>query len=343
MPAKTGVLLINLGTPDAPRPKEVRRYLRQFLSDPRVIDINPLGRWLLLNLIILPFRPRQSAEAYSKIWTERGSPLLSHTEDLGAGVARVLGDSYSVAIGMRYGKPSIASALESLLAQDIGTLAVLPLFPQYSSAANGSAMEHFFEVLKGRWNLPRLSVREAFCDHARFVEASVSVYEETLAGFDADYVLFSYHGLPERQVQKSESQDGVCDMQGPCPALGPGNRYCYRAQCYRSTQAIALGLGLEPERYGVSFQSRLGRTPWVKPYTDHVLPQLAQKGIKRLAMTSPSFVADCLETLEELGIRAREQWEQLGGEDFRLLPCLNASEPWIEAVAAMIREQVSDV
>lgn len=335
----TGVLLVNLGTPAEPTTPAVRRYLREFLSDPRVIDINPAGRWLLLNLIILPFRPAKSAEAYRVIWTEAGSPLLTHGRALEAGVAEALGDGYVVELAMRYGEPSIPSALERLKQADVGRIVVVPLYPQYSSAATGSTLDRVYGLLGGEWNVPNIVAVGPFYDHPGFIDAFAEVARPVLDELRPDYVLFSYHGVPERQVVKSDPTGEHClKRERCCDAIGFANRYCYRAHCYASTRALSAALGLAPADHGVSFQSRLGRTPWIKPYTDEVLPELAKQGKKRLAVLCPAFVADCLETLEEIGVRAEEQWKGLGGEALRLVPSLNAHPAWVRALAGMVKE-----
>ncbi len=341
-PAKhppTGVLLVNLGTPDSPGTADVRRYLREFLSDPRVIDINPVARSLLLNLVILPVRPAKSGAAYRSIWTPEGSPLLVYSQRLTEKVREALGPEYAVELAMRYGNPSIPAALERLLAAGPDKLVVLPLFPQYSSAATGSAVERVQEVLNQQWNVPPVSTVGAFYDDPGFIEAFTQVARHHLGPFRPDFVLFSYHGLPERHVRKSDVSGRHC-LQSPtcCDAIVPANRYCYRAHCFATTRELVKNLGLTPDNHSVSFQSRLGRTPWVKPYTDLVLPELARAGKKRLAVLSPAFVADCLETLEEIGIRAREQWRSLGGEELLLVPSLNAEPPWVETVARLVRQ-----
>jgi protoporphyrin/coproporphyrin ferrochelatase len=334
-----GVLLINLGTPDSPGVPEVRRYLREFLSDPRVLDLHPLGRFLLLNLVILPFRPSKSARAYQMIWTEAGSPLLVHSQRLTEEVRRSLGSEYVVELAMRYGSPSIPSALARLVQQIPRKIVVLPLFPQYSSAASGSALERVYQVLGPSWNLPPVATVGAFYDDPGFIAAFAGVARRHLDDFRPDFVLFSYHGLPERHVRKSDWSGRHC-LQNPacCDAIVPENRHCYRAHCFATTRALAATLGLAADRHSVSFQSRLGRTPWLHPYTDLVLPELARAGKKRLAVLCPAFVADCLETLEEIGIRAREQWRSLGGEDLLLVPSLNAEPAWVETVTRLVRE-----
>jgi ferrochelatase len=334
----TGLLLLNLGTPDAPDTSAVRRYLREFLSDPRVIDINPVGRFLLLELVILPFRPARSAEAYRKIWTDRGSPLLFHSRDLTERVRERLGPRWHVALAMRYGKPSIAAALDELRQAGVDRIVVLPLFPQYASSSTGSALEAVMGVAGQQWNVPRLSVIEDFYDHAGMIDAFVAQGRPVIEDIRADHVLFSFHGLPERQVQKSDDTGRHCLIADDCCArITTANRNCYRAQSFATARLLAARLGLTSDGYTVCFQSRLGRTPWIQPYTDHVLDQLAAAGKKRLAVFCPAFVADCLETLEEIGIRAREQFQAAGGEDLALVPSLNSTPAWADAVVDLAR------
>jgi ferrochelatase len=338
------VLLLNLGTPDSPSVPDVRRYLREFLRDPRVIDIHPVGRWMLLNLVILPFRPARSARAYQAIWGQgrAGSPLLFHSRGLTEGVRAALGPGYVVELGMRYGEPSIPSALARLRASDPTRIVVAPLFPQYSSAATGSALERVYALLGASWNVPAVDTLPPFYDEPGFIAAFTAVARRHLDAFRPDFVLFSYHGLPERQVRKSDPTGRHClAVAGCCDALVPANHYCYRAHCFATTRALAAGLGLRAEGHSVSFQSRLGRTPWIHPYTDLVLPELAKAGHKRLAVVCPAFVADCLETVEEIGLRADAQWRALGGEALRLVPSLNAEPAWIDAVANMVRATVA--
>lgn len=332
-----GVLLLNLGTPDDPSVPAVRRYLREFLSDPRVIDLPGLPRWLLLNAFILPFRPRQSAAAYQKIWMKEGSPLLIYSEALKNEVQNLLGSNYSVALGMRYGNPSVESAIEQLKKQRCEYIIVLPLFPQYSSAATGSALEKTMEVIRTHWNIPKIILCNDFYNHPGFIEAQATLIQEYLNNYKLDHVVFSYHGLPERHITKSECSSEICTRKEACPSVENKNRYCYRAQCFETTKLLAKVLNLTDERYSISFQSRLGRTPWIKPYTDLLLPELVERGIKDIAIACPSFVADCLETLEEIGLRAREQWHALGGERLKLIPCLNAHPKWVKVVADMVR------
>ena len=339
---QVGVLLVNLGTPDSTSVGDVRRYLREFLSDPRVVDINPVGRWLLLNLIILPFRPAKSAEAYKSIWTEDGSPLLVIEKELTEKLQKSLGPSHHVELAMRYGNPSVASGLERLMALQPRKIVVVPLFPQYSSAAFGSAVEKVLEEVKGNWNLPALEILPPFYEDPAFIEAFAAVGREALDDFDADHILFSYHGVPERQVQKSDPTGRHCLQRADCCAqMVEANRYCYRAQCFATTRALAEALQLSPGEHTTTFQSRLGRTPWIQPYTDEYLPELAKQGVKRVAVFCPAFVADCLETLEEIGIQADEDFKAVGGEAVKLIPSLNAHPKWVEALAGWIRDPQS--
>ena len=338
-PVKKGLLLVNLGTPDAPQSGPVRRYLREFLQDPRVVDVHPVGRWLLLNLFILPFRPARSAEAYRKVWMPEGSPLLVHSRALAAAVSQQLQGEYEVELAMRYGNPSLPGAVKSLRARGVRDFVLLPLYPQEAASSYSSTLARAYEVFAEAWDVAGVRVVPAFHAHPGFLDAFAEVARPVIAGAQADHVLFSYHGLPERHMRKSDASGQHClASAGCCEALTDVNRHCYRAQCFATTRALAHRLGLSPEGYTVSFQSRLGRTPWIHPYTDVVLPELAKRGVKRLAVMCPAFVADCLETLEEVGLRAREQFLASGGESLTLVPSLNAHPAWVDAVVRLVRE-----
>jgi ferrochelatase len=338
--SRTGVLLVNLGTPDSPSTRDVRRYLRQFLSDPLVIDIPAFPRWLLLNLVILPFRPRKSAAAYAQIWTDAGSPLKIYGEELRDGVAAGLGDGFHVELAMRYAAPSIESAVERVRAAGVDRWIVLPLFPQYSTAATKSATDAVEDAFAKAENTAPVQTIGAFYDDPAFIDAFAAVMRPRLDAFSPDHVLFSYHGLPERQLRTLDSSGAHClERSDCCDAVTSANRHCYRAQCVATTRLLANQLGLAAEAHSLSFQSRLGGTPWIQPYTDFVLPELAERGVKRLAVTCPAFVADCLETLEEIAIRGRDQWLELGGEELTLVPSLNSDPAWLDAVVSMVRKQ----
>jgi len=327
------ILLMNIGTPQQADAFSVYRYLKEFLSDARVVDLPWIVRWPLVNLLILPFRYKKSTAAYQQIWQDSGSPLLIHSQGLQQALSSVLGPEYQVEIAMRYGQPSIEEALKKF--KTLTSLTVLPLFPQYSSAATGSAIAALLNILSKQTHLPDLHIYHQFYNHPGFIAAYADIIKQHCADTKPDLILFSYHGLPERHIHTNHCETH-CDQQQTCPARTSHPIDCYRAACYATSQLIATSLQLTPHQYRVSFQSRLGRTPWIKPYTDLVLPELIQQGVKHLAIVCPSFVADCLETLEEINIRAREQWSALGGTQFTFIPCLNDSPLWVNAVADMV-------
>lgn len=319
MNKRIGVLLINLGTPSAPNVPAIRKYLKQFLSDPRVIELPGFLRWILVNAFILPFRAKNTAHAYSAIWQESGSPLLSNSIQMQIGLQSLLGGDYVVALGMRYGEPSIDEALQKLYAEDVTQIVVLPLFPQYASAVNGSAMEETFKILARKKVILPCTFISAFWNAPEYIAASAAIIKPYISS--KDFLLMSFHGLPEKQL------------------INPGVS-CYKTHCINSADSIAKTLGLNTTEYAVSFQSRLGRLPWIKPYTEEMLKDLRTRGIENLVVACPSFVADCLETIEEIGIRSREQWLDLGGRSFQLVPCLNAQPVWIDALQALIKRSV---
>lgn len=330
-----GLLLLNLGTPDEPTTPAVRRYLREFLGDPRVIDINPVGRAVLLHAFILPFRPKKSAHAYQTIWDPaRGSPLLYHSQDLAKAVADRLGPTWQVELVMRYGKPSIESGLAALEQAKVDRIVVLPLFPQYATSSTGTAIARVMELAAERWNIPALDFVPAFFDDPAFLTAFEKVAAPVLAESKPDHVLFSFHGLPVRQIEKTDVTGAHCFKTTTCCDT-LANPHCYRAQSFATARSLAQRLGVPAEQYTVCFQSRLGRTPWIEPYTDVEIDRLAKAGKKRLAVLCPAFVADCLETVEEIGMRAREQWKAAGGEELTLVPSLNATPAWVDAVVGM--------
>ncbi len=320
---KNGLLLINLGTPDHPSISSVRRYLREFLSDKRVISLPAPLRYLLLYGFILPFRTKRSTHAYQTIWTPHGSPLLLNGLKMAEKLQHRLASNYKVVLGMRYGNPSLLDALNQL--QDCETLTILPLYPQYSSAATGSSIEKTLEILSSKSIIPNIKVIRDFHNHPGFIKALTTLVEPYIP--QHDYLMFSYHGIPSHQLHPNKDQF-LCDVR----CSDKNAQGCYRTQCLQTTALVAQHLGLNWERYGTAFQSRMGKTPWIKPYTDERLCELAAEGKKRLAIVCPSFVSDCLETLEEIGIRMKKRWLDLGGEELTLIPCLNDSESWLEAI-----------
>lgn len=328
---KTGVLLINLGTPDAPTVPAVRRYLREFLADPFVIDLPWLTRKVLLHAVILPFRTKKTTHAYQQIWTEQGSPFLVNSKKFSAALRLALGDAFIVALGMRYGEPSIQSALIELKSKRCEKIIVLPLFPQYSRATTGSAIVALEKELKKINYNPQRQIFPAFYQETMYIQALTKSISEISTEFKPEHILFSYHGLPERQLTKLGCQLEKCDRKTQCFAD------CYRAQCFQTTSAVAESLQLPSNNFQTVFQSRLGKTPWLQPYTDLELPKLIARGVRRLLIVCPSFVVDCLETLEEINLRLRVQWRQLGGEDFVVVPCLNDNSDWVQGVATKFR------
>ncbi|MBM4281762.1 MAG: ferrochelatase [Deltaproteobacteria bacterium] len=338
-PAKTTVLLCNVGTPDAPTTTAVRRYLREFLSDPRVLDMNALGRFLLLHLVILPFRPAKSAAAYRTVWTAAGSPLLVHTQGLAAAVARALPDA-RVRVAMRYGNPSLRDAVDELGRDGTQRVVIVPLFPQYASATTGSALAEAFALLGRLPVVPSVSVVPPFFGDDGFLDVVADRVRAATAGFAFDHVLFSDHGLPVQQVQKTATGGHACggdDDSGCCARLHAGNASCYRAQCLATTRGLVARLGLAPGGFSTSFQSRLGRARWLAPSTEDTIVALAKAGKKRLVVACPSFVADCLETLEEIAERGRELFVAHGGEDLKMVPCPNDDPRFADLIAGYVR------
>jgi ferrochelatase len=333
MSARIGLLLVNLGTPDAPTPAAVRRYLREFLSDPRVLDIPPLRRFLLLELLILPRRPKVAAAAYKKIWLDGGSPLLVHGRALAAKVQHLVGSDVQVELAMRYGTPSIASALAAFARAGVERVVLLPLFPQYSAASTGSAIARVLTLAAERWDPTYFDVVRPFYSHPAYLEARAEVVAPFLARGLPERVIFSFHGLPERQIRRSDPTGAHCLASNDCCArLDAAASTCYRAQCLASARLLRERLGIPEERVIVAFQSRLGRTPWLRPYTDEILVEEARRGTKNALILSPGFVTDCLETLEELGMRGVEAWREHGGETLTVVPALNASDRFAQAL-----------
>lgn len=327
---KKGLLLINLGTPDSAESRDIKPYLQEFLTDKRVIDLPAMVRYLLVYGLIVPFRSKNTAHAYQSIWTARGSPLMVYTQDLATSTQQCLGDKYQVEFGMRYGAPSIEQALDELKTCD--EITILPLYPQYSSAATGSSIEEVMRILSQREVIPSLHVLRDFYHHPDYIVSQSEVIQNHLN--KECHLLFSYHGIPERHIIKSGCKR-VCSKD--CHSISLKNQACYRAQCFETSRLLAKELKLDAHQYTTAFQSRLGKTPWIKPYTDELLSELIERGTQHLAVACPSFVVDCLETLEEIGMRLKEQWIDLGGKEFILIPCLNTNKSWVEAIAQLVK------
>ncbi|WP_206362838.1 ferrochelatase [Stenotrophobium rhamnosiphilum] len=314
---KAGVLLVNLGTPDAPTAPAIRRYLREFLSDTRVVEI-PRAVWLpVLYGFILPFRPKKLAHAYASVWSERGSPLLAVSKQQAQQLQTLLGADVPVALGMTYGNPSVASALAELKQKGATRIVVLPLYPQYSGTTTASVFDAIARVLARERHIPELRTINDYHAQPAYIEAlaaSVRAYRQTHGA--SEHLLMSFHSIPQRYVNQGDPYD---------------------AQCKKTAALLAEALQLKPEEWSISFQSRLGREPWLQPYTDVVLPQYAAKGIKTLDVICPGFSADCLETLEEVAIRYREDFLAAGGEGFRYIPALNADDAHIRMMQSLVQ------
>jgi len=335
-----GVVLVNLGTPDSPSTPDVRKYLREFLMDKRVIDIPFLRRWALVNLIIAPFRAPRSAKLYQLLWEDRGSPLMFYGEDVVSRLQQSLGDDYLVKLAMRYQSPSIRSVLEELKAAIVNRIIVIPLFPQYASASTGSVIDKVMEVVKGWQIIPQIEFIDQFLEEELFIKAFAERGKTAMQDQDFDHYIFSYHGLPERQILKG-SINGYCQLSDKCCSnYHQKNHWCYRAQCFHTSRLLAGELGIPNDKYTIAFQSRLGKDPWIRPYTDELLKELPKQGIKKVLVFSPSFIADCLETTIEVNREFKGEFEDAGGEHWQLVESLNDHPLWVECLKQMVIRRV---
>ena len=326
---KTGILLVNLGTPDSPSTADVRKYLREFLSDPRVIDISPLGRFALVNFIIAPFRAPKSAKLYKEIWNQNGSPLLYYTQKQKNLLQDKLGPQYQVEFAMRYQSPSIHSVLEKFRTPVFKKIKVIPLFPQYASASTGSVQQKIMEIVSQWQIVPEIEFVNSFHNQAEFISAFAAIGKKHRPE-TYDHILFSFHGLPERQMRKADSFNHCLVNDTCCNTLTEKNAFCYRAQCFDTGRLLAEALQINKEKYTICFQSRLGRDPWIKPYSDEIIKSLAKKGIKKLLVFAPAFTSDCLETIYEIGVEYDELFKKHGGEKVQLVESLNDSAEGIQ-------------
>lgn len=336
-PGKTGVLIVNLGTPDSPSVPDVRKYLREFLMDGRVIDIPVLQRSLLVNGIIAPFRAPKSTKVYKELWTENGSPLKHYGYVVERELQQVLGDAYVVKLAMRYQNPSLEAKLTELQQLGLTEIVVVPFFPQYASATTGSVYEKVMAIVKNWQVIPEIRFVNRFQDHPKFIEGFAQLGRKYRQAYDYDHFIFSYHGVPERQILKGDITGKVCRFGSCCDTYNAMNQHCYRAQCFDTTRRLVKELGIPDGKYTTSFQSRLGRTPWIRPYTDDVIRDLAAKGVKSVLAFSPSFVADCLETTIEVGVEYKELFESLGGQHWQLVESLNDSPIWIDTLVDLVK------
>jgi protoporphyrin/coproporphyrin ferrochelatase len=328
-----GILLVNLGSPNSPSVGDVRRYLREFLMDGRVLDVNWLVRFCVVHFAILPRRPKQSAEAYHTIWTPAGSPLVVTSRHVQAQLQQRM--PVPVELAMRYQNPSIPAAVSSLAKQGVDELLVIALFPHYAMSSFETAVERVKAVAGQLAPQMRVKVQPPYYQDPDYIAALVGSAQDYL-GKGYDHLLFSFHGVPERQLHKSDPTGAHClRSENCCETDSPAQATCYRAQCFKTVAAFVPAAKVPKGKYSVSFQSRLGRDPWLKPYTDYELPRLAAGGVKRLLVMCPAFVSDCLETLEEIGMRGRETFLEAGGKEFTLIPCLNEHPLWLKALENM--------
>jgi ferrochelatase len=330
-----GILLVNLGSPDSTAVGDVRRYLNEFLMDKRVIDTPWLIRRLIVGLILIR-RPKESAHAYESIWTREGSPLVVTSHH----VRSKLQERFKVPVelAMRYQNPSISKAMHKLRDAGVKELLLIPLFPHYAMSSFETAVVRVKEVARHTAPEMKITVQAPYGDNPDYIAALVASAKDHLEG-GYDHLLFSFHGIPERHLRKSDPTKNHClQARDCCQVASEAHQFCYRHQCFRTAQEFVKTARIPEGKWSVSFQSRLGKDPWLKPYTDFELAELPARGVKRLLVMSPAFVADCLETIEELGIRGRETFLQAGGADFTLIPCLNEQPLWISALEKMGRK-----
>jgi len=334
---KTAVILINVGTPDKPTVKAVRRYLTEFLNDRRVIDIPLVLQKILVNLIIVPFRAPKSTKLYQRLWTDKGSPLLYFSEQVKAELQKKLNSKADVFLAMRYGNPSIEKALSAIQKGNYDRVVIFPMFPQYASSTNGTAIQAVIDQIR-QWNtIPEIHAVNQFYDHPAFLDA----FTERIQSYQPenfDHVVFSYHGLPNRHLEKNHLEESIdtCNCETALPEFG---KFCYKATCYQTTRELASRLGLKSGQYSVSFQSRLSNN-WMTPFTDQNLISRAKQGNKNILVVAPAFVADCLETTVEIGWEYKEMFIENGGEKLQMVESLNDSPRWIAAMEEILKPYI---
>ena len=337
--SKKAVLLLNLGSPDSTKVADVRRYLREFLSDPRVLDVNPLLRAIVLNLFILPFRPRKSAAAYSTVWTEAGSPLIVTSRkqrDLLAAKIDV-----PVHLAMRYGQPAVPEVMKRIVADETEELFIIPLYPHYAMSSYETAVVQVMEEVARQKPGMKTTLLQPYYNDEAYIDALADATAPHLRQA-YDMLVFSYHGVPERHLRKSDPSHAHClTVPDCCHCAHPAHATCYRHQCVRTMDLLVEKLGIPKEKTMLAFQSRLGRDPWLTPQTDVTVERLGHEGKKKILVICPSFVTDCLETLEEVAEGCKETFEEAGGEHLELVPCLNENPKWIEFLADRCRRWIS--
>ena len=333
--SKQGVILLNLGSPDSTEVSDVRTYLREFLMDGRVLDAPFAIRWFVVNCLILPTRPRESAEAYASIWREGGSPLILISEEQRKALAARI--NIPVELGMRYGNPSTADGLKKLLDQGVEDLLILPMYPHYAMSSYETAVVHLQDAIREQKPDLKTTLIQPYYEDPGYIEALVEAARPSLEAGDFDKLVFSFHGIPQRHLLKGDSSKSHClQVHDCCNTCHPAHATCYRHQCAMTVEKFVAATGLPKDKYMISFQSRLGREPWLQPYTDKTLVKLAEEGHKRVKVICPAFTADCLETLEEIAEQGRDSFLEAGGETFEQIPCLNAHPKFIEFLTAKV-------
>jgi len=334
MKPKTCVLLINLGTPDSPSVKDVRIYLREFLNDSRVIDIPAIARFFLVNFIIVPFRAPRSAKIYKELWTEDGSPILFYGRSVQKKLQQVLGNNFEVELAMRYQNPGLDEVLAQMEKKNYEKIIVVPLFPQYASATTGSIIEKVMKIISKWFIIPEIKIISQFYYDEGFINAIIEQAKKYNID-DYDHILFSYHGLPIRQVDKVYGDGTLCKEHNCEDEITDKNKYCYKATCYATTRLLVEKMNIPKEKYTVCFQSRLNKK-WMEPFSDKVVIEQAKKGAKKLLVFSPAFVSDCLETTIEIGKEYQRLFEEHGGEKIQLVESLNDHPMWIDALKNIV-------
>lgn len=332
-----GALLVNLGSPESPDAKDVKPYLDEFLMDKYVIDVPFLLRALLVRGIILRKRPEKSASAYKKIWWDEGSPLVVISKRMHKKV--VAQTDIPVSLAMRYGKPSILSGLQELHDKGVDEVLLFPLYPQHAMASTVTILVLAEELRQKHFPNMKFTTVPAFYNQPDYIKNLADSIQKQLDGFAYDHLLFSYHGIPERHIRKTDVTKSHCKIDGQCCVTpSPAHEFCYRHQCYETTRQVVELLGIPKEKYSQTFQSRLAGDKWLEPYTDVEINKMPEKGIRKLAVVTPAFVSDCLETLEEIAMEANHQFKEHGGEEFLAIPCLNDSDEWCATVTKWIAE-----
>ena len=332
-----GVLLVNLGSPESPDPKDVKVYLDEFLMDQRVIDLPSFLRTILVRGIILNTRPKRSAKAYKKIWWDEGSPLIVLSKRLLQKMEEKV--QLPLALGMRYGKPAIQTGLQELADKGVTEVLLVPLYPQFAMATTETILVQAESLRQESFPQMEFTTLPSFYNHPDYVRVLSQSIQESLQDKQWEHLIFSYHGVPERHIRKSDITKSHCKIDGQCcQTASPTHQYCYRHQCLETTRLVAEYLDLASDRYTTTFQSRLGLDPWLQPYTDKTVAKMAKSGVKKMAIVTPAFVSDCLETLEEIGMEAVEDFEEKGGEHLHVIPCINDREDWVNVMSRWVDE-----